>query len=70
MRVSIHKLDDKWMAVPELEVDMFFGIARPNDWYIEKNGILIDNQDQNLQEGAIAIGYSFANRFVIESFEE
>lgn len=70
MRVSIHKLNDKWFAVPELRVDMFFGIARPNDIHIEKNGILIDNQDQVFEEGMIATGYSFADRFIIESFEE
>lgn len=70
MKASIHYLDNKLYAVPELEFDMFFGILKPNDLYIQDNGVLLDNQDMKIKEGTIVVGYSFAGRFIIESFEE
>lgn len=58
MLATAHKIDDKWVALPELEVDVFFGLMVPNQTYIRENAIPFKQgtNTDNLKENQIVYG--------------
>lgn len=73
MRATVHRLNDKWLAVPELSCDLLFGICRPNEYYIEENGLEFINKvpEEKLREGAVVVGKIVGvSKFEFQYFEE
>lgn len=52
MRATVHNLNGKWLAVPELTVDFFFGVLSPNNAYIKQHGLEFFNNKAPFNEFA------------------
>jgi hypothetical protein len=76
MRATLHYLNGVWLAVPELNVDILFGLCSPNTQYIEAHGLQIvsdfsiNNSPQTkFTENRIIVGSIKENKFQFSYFE-
>ncbi len=57
-RATVHKVDGKWKALPELSCDLWIGKMPPNQDYIKKYAIdfVEDTDDSTFKENQVIDG--------------